>query len=348
MKSNDTYNEGFDLIKGTMALFVIAIHTLLLNPNTKIGILIIPLVRTAVPVFFLFSGYFFFRRMDKIPVTKKTSFLLKNLKRYLQLYLIWFIITLPVTIKVRGYFQHGLIQGLSTFINNFLFGSTFIASWYIMGLIIGIPLIYGLSKFLNKWVLFLITFFLNIYCVLLTNYGRTEIGNALWEWTKSIFSGYSPYLSFVVGLMWLVLGKLFADGDLKILVNHHTKYLAILSLGCLYVEAYITSRLQISLYTDCYIMLIPVCTLFFGWILTTHFHISRSKELRAFSTIAYCFHASFAVVLKYVLITVGVHILRFRQSVVIWLLTVIVSWILTLLILRLETVSSLKWLRLSH
>ncbi|WP_229050107.1 hypothetical protein [Lacticaseibacillus paracasei] len=45
-----------------MAIFVIAIHTLLLSSSTKIGLVLLPLVRTAVPIFFLFSGYFFLKK----------------------------------------------------------------------------------------------------------------------------------------------------------------------------------------------------------------------------------------------------------------------------------------------
>ncbi|WP_340137587.1 hypothetical protein [Lacticaseibacillus paracasei] len=45
-----------------MAIFVIAIHTLLLSSSTKIGLVLLPLVRTAVPILFLFSGYFFLKK----------------------------------------------------------------------------------------------------------------------------------------------------------------------------------------------------------------------------------------------------------------------------------------------
>ena len=100
MKNKNAYNEGFDLVKSIMALFVIAIHTLLLSSSTKIGLMLLPLVRTAVPVFFLFSGYFFFKKMDKIPATEQLPFLKRNIIRYLQLYGIWFVITFPVTVEV--------------------------------------------------------------------------------------------------------------------------------------------------------------------------------------------------------------------------------------------------------
>lgn len=348
MKNKNAYNEGFDLVKSIMALFVIAIHTLLLSSSTKIGLMLLPLVRTAVPVFFLFSGYFFFKKMDKIPATEQLPFLKRNIIRYLQLYVIWFVITFPVTVEVRKYFQHGLTQGILTIISNFFLGSTFIASWYIMGLIIGIPIIYLLSKFINKWLLCTITLALNVYCVLLTNYGQTVVGKLLWSWTQNHFFGYSPYLSFIVGLLWLMIGKLFADGDLKALVNKRSKYFVGLFLVLLYFEEYGTYKAASSLYTDCFFMLIPLCTFFFGWILSTHWSVPGSRHLRAFSTIAYCFHASFAVVLKYLLMTAGIPVQRFRESLLVWFVTVFVSWLLTLLILRLEKFPFFKWLRLSH
>ncbi|RNE44632.1 hypothetical protein FAM8407_02204 [Lacticaseibacillus paracasei] len=272
----------------------------------------------------------------------------KNISRYLQLYGIWFVITFPVTIELRKYFQHGLFSGILTIISNFFFGSTFVASWYIMGLIIGIPIIYLLSKFINKWVLFTITLALNAYCVLLTNYGQTGFGKLLWAWTENHFFGYSPFLSFIVGLLWLMIGKLFADGNLKVIANKRSKYFVVFFLPLLYIEEYVTFKTASSLYTDCFFMLIPLCTFFFGWIISTHWSIPGSRYLRAFSTIAYCFHASFALILKYLLMVAGMPVQRFRQSLLVWFVTVAMSWLLTLLILRLEKISFFSWLRLSY
>lgn len=50
-------DSRFDTLKVVMALFIVVLHTKLW-PSV-----FIPLVRIAVPVFFIMSGYFFFRKI---------------------------------------------------------------------------------------------------------------------------------------------------------------------------------------------------------------------------------------------------------------------------------------------
>ena len=56
------YNVGFDVVKAILALFIVGIHTILSISNSSylVNLLVTPVFRTAVPIFFLFSGYFFF------------------------------------------------------------------------------------------------------------------------------------------------------------------------------------------------------------------------------------------------------------------------------------------------
>lgn len=96
-----------DLTKLILAFMVVAIHTYLL------GEYIYPFVRLAVPTFFVFTGYFTFRKID-FETDKKIQ---KNifritLKRYIILYMVWFMILLPYTIDNRNYFAYGVENGI--------------------------------------------------------------------------------------------------------------------------------------------------------------------------------------------------------------------------------------------
>lgn len=349
MKEKSTYNEGFDLLKGLLAVMVVAIHTVMLTKIHLISFISIPLVRTAVPIFFLLSSYFFFKRINSLPSSQHLGLLKKSVVRYLQLYGIWFVVTAPATFKATDYFSDGLAIGIKQLIINFIFGSTFFASWYIMALILGIPIIYFLSRSLNNRILLLIGFVFNAFAVLLTNYGLSPIGQTLLNWLHSWPIGMSPSLNFMVGLVWIVLGKMFADGDLNRLINKKSMYWTAFFLVLLYGEEFLTQWAHIVYYNDDYFMLLPVCTFFFGWLLTTNVKVPGHRFFRAFSTIAYCFHGSFAQGVSYLLSDrLNIQITRFSQSLLMWAFVVSVCSILTIMILRLEKVKGFGWLRLSH
>lgn len=336
-------------MKALLALTVISIHTVLWTKNRYIGFIAIPITRLAVPIFFLFSGYFFFKRIRALSKADQPSLLKRSIIRYLQLYLFWFVVTFPVTYATMRYFANGFWFGLKRlFLDGFLFGSTFFASWYIMGVILGIPIVYFASRIMSNKVMLVIAWVINSFAVILTNYGLSPLGQAALNWLHSWPISISPSLSFMVGLLWIVIGKMFADGDLDKLINPRGIYWAMGAMLLLYGEELLVHRIHTMYYNDCYFMLLPVCMLFFGWLLTTHVNVPYAREMRAFSTIAYCFHGSLVLVIKYVLQVAGSPITRIYESLLLWAFVVVVSWILTLVILRLQHVRHLGWIRLSH
>lgn len=343
------HNEGFDLVKGLLAVMVVSIHTVFWTKIPAISFVTTPIVRTAVPIFFLFSGYFFFRGLNSRPQQDHLKTLKTAVLRYISLYIIWFIPTLPVTLHTTNYFAHGWQPGLRLFINNLLFGETFFASWYIMALILGVPIIFGLSRLMGNKMLLMITLALNYFAVILSNYGLTSLGRSLQSWVLTWPITITPALSFLVGLVWIVIGKMFADGDLDSLVRHRSLYWAVPAVVLLYGEKLLTHVFHTSAYNDAFFMLIPVCTLLFGWILSTQWTVPGYKTMRAFSTIAYCFHGSYAIVVRSLLWTIfGISITKVYQSVLLWLFVLLSSWVLTLFILRAEKLKGLHWLKYSH
>ena len=142
-----TYNS-IDVAKLVSAFFVAAIHA---NPFSGFSstIAISLFARMAVPFFFMVSAFFFFRAgCDE---EKLTAYL----KRLGRLYLIWFIVGLPVIIK-RSFLDHegGFGADLLVLIRNFFLGSTFRGSWFVMALMIAIPLVYAISKRLStRWAI---------------------------------------------------------------------------------------------------------------------------------------------------------------------------------------------------
>lgn len=231
---------------------------------------------------------------------------------------------------------------------NFFLGSTFIASWYIMALVIGMPLVYFASRLLNNWWLLLGAWLINVWCSLLSNWGLSPVGRTLWASLQASHIPIYPYMSFPIGLIWLVLGKMFADGDLNFLMKKTSLWLTAAATCVLYGEQYIVTTHHYILTNDSYIMLVPVAVSLFGFLLTTHLTLPHASWLRPFSTVTYCMHASLAMVIRFLLERHGLIIDRFLESLALWAVVVILSWLVTLLIIRLEKVQGLHWLRFSH
>lgn len=334
-----SYNAGFDLVKAFLALLIVLIHTAL-SANKNFEFIAAPIARLAVPIFFIFSGYFFFHKLEKVPQKDHLKTLLKSIRRDVQLYLFWFIVLLLPTIYYRSYFANGFWNGIKSILTGFVFSSTFIASWYIMALIIGIPIIYLLSKFLNTWFLLLIAWLINCIYVIITNYGASPIGINV---THFLHATDLPYISFPVGLLWLVIGKLFAEGKLNKLISKNILYFLILAFIPLYIEQWYITVHHFAVTNDSYFMLLPVSVLLFGYILTIQINSSFEKELRAFATITYCLHATFAEALQYVF-----NLSSFYQLIFLWFITVVFCVIATIVITRLEKVEYFHWLRFSH
>ena len=121
--------KGIDVMKVLMAFVVVSIHT---TDWPLLGVR-----ETAVPFFFLVSGYFLFRKMSwdrkaDLQAIREWTF------RILKLYLIWTAIYLPFT--VYGFLQDGLSlkQSLMLFTRNLFFvGENFMSwpLWYLLALI---------------------------------------------------------------------------------------------------------------------------------------------------------------------------------------------------------------------
>ena len=88
------YNS-IDLFKIFMAVFVVAIHT---QPFIEKKYYLYSLIiRSAVPFFFMCSGYLLYSKIE-VSNDDYRIVILNYVKKIAQLYLIWSIIYLPITI----------------------------------------------------------------------------------------------------------------------------------------------------------------------------------------------------------------------------------------------------------
>ena len=281
-----SYSGGkTDILKFILSLFIVAIHF------TEIP-LSSPVLRCAVPLFFMLSSFFFFKKFDNtILIEEKKKILINYISRNLKLYLFWFIVLLPYTVVYRGWFDDAFIPGLVTMLKSFVFSSTFPASWYIMASVIGTSIIALSDKFLSNRIILIISLLAYVFCVITSNYGNIIEDNAffyfLYEKYRNIFT--SPYNSFPVSLLWIYIGRyLSRKGEIS-LSTISLFIIICLCLILLYGEYFLIQCYHLAVTDDCYFMLAPTCyfiIILFGKVRS----FSVKPFLRKASTIIFCSH----------------------------------------------------------
>lgn len=281
-------NQAIDLMKLILSVFVVMIHA-----ELELGILT-PFLRTAVPLFFITSSYFFFRKIEACPAGReKMGVLAAFLKRNMILYGFWFVVLLPVTLYIRNWFSSGLISGIPGFLQSFLFNSTFRASWYIMALNLGMCVTLWLSKRLSCGTQLLITLPAYLVCCLFTNYyGLAERSDALvsaYNGYVSVFRSWSN--SYPASLFWLAMGRWFAQNKR----NCQTAKLyavAMVSGAVLLVEYWVVDYYGLSRGNDAYLALVGLCGAVFPLVKSASCSWGADCRFGHISTIIYASHAS--------------------------------------------------------
>ena len=245
--------------------------------------------RFAVPLFFITSGFLFFGRLRGASTKEQNKSLRKFLCRGLRLYISWMVLLLPFTIYYRQWFKMGVLKVVVSFATNLLFGSTFIASWYLMALLIGTMIIAVTSRKLSNTTLFALSFVIYLVCCAWSGYGNL-IG-------LPVVNGWPQiYNSFPVSLIWLTIGKIIAENKGRVC---SWKYTILIISAVLYIAEYVTCiRFDWANNTDSLITMIPVCSAIFMIIVDSSVNIgNQGRFLREISTVSYCLHASVGVVL---------------------------------------------------
>jgi len=143
--------QAIDAAKFIMAIFVVMIHT---NPlygydNHVIQTIYSCLLHSAVPFFFLCTGFFLVRIADTTgsdlhAVTRR------NLLKQVKMYLLWHLLYFPLTIHHFSMYQYSVIRSvLVTLRSIFLVGQNFNADilWYLLSSIYALVFVAVLLKF---------------------------------------------------------------------------------------------------------------------------------------------------------------------------------------------------------
>lgn len=334
--------DAVDIVKYIMSILIVATHTSLFNGH------ITPLVRLAVPVFFVFSGYFFFSKLEESDSKEGDLLTVKNtVKRNLQLYGFWFILLLPLTLYVRKYISLGFLKGGLQFLQDFFFASTFQSSWYIMALILGVLIVFLLSFRFSNPDLIGIGIIFYIPCLLSSNYNfiaeSTETFSSIYHGFVSVFS--LPCRNFFVSILYLAIGKMLAENPRHGKKNKDFAYFIV--FFALMVCEYFTLKLSgfnIS-GTDCYIMLPLTVFYFCRWVISLEVRCSFARTLRNISTLSYCCHMAVFMVVGKLFKIFGI---PDYQNLLLFAVTLILTQTASLVIIKLSQLKKLRILRYSY
>lgn len=330
-----------DLVKLILSFMVVAIHTKLFDP------FLYPWLRLAVPLFFMISSYLFFKKINGCEHTKERNKALKDFAlRNLKLYAFWFIVLFPVSGFIRGWFDMGGEDAIVNIIINFFIGSTFVASWFISALIIGVVIIF-IARNTNKTALLTVGIILYILLSLRSSYMFVFKSWTDMLQTVATLEAYtnSPINSFPAGIPWIIFGKLFADGYFsKIKIKPSAITLGI-SAVLLFTEWFLIKHFSGKYNKDFYIMLLPCCLAIFNILLQIKpISIRYARQMRKISVFVYASHGTLVPCLNYGFKYIGISV----PSVVTYILTLIICVGAALLVLVLEKYKYLNWLKYSH
>lgn len=311
--------RSIDITKFIMALFVVTIHSYIINDiqNEWLERVCTAIIFSAVPFFYVTSSYLLFRHIQynsSKEFINQSSFKSKFKKYWyhiMKMYILWF--TIYNIENIKNIFVHPH-ESLSNIIDRFFFwGCGHL--WYLWGLLLVLPIIYKLLIFIKPSVLIIIGFGLTCLFRLYSHYG--SIDNPTW-WQDPLVYMWKGHIFNVFGICYawayISVGAFMATTKKwKALSPKALWLILILSLGFCCID---TSATSIG-YQPVAFALVALCL---QWnIKSESFFLKHCRDI---STYIYLIH---------VLVISLSHKIN-DDNIVRWILSLIISFIIALLI----------------
>ena len=207
------YN-GLDLLKFVMALAVVAIHVKPFSTAPLLYRIACPILRAAVPTFFLITSFLFFCKYYSRESRDRGRILGGYCKRIGLLYIVWFVIDIGFIILRKNYFQSGGENKMGTLViqlvKDVFFASTYPGSWFLSASVMALVFVCLMSRYLGS----LVTFFL---CLLISLYIAfhsvlPELLQIPYNWYAATFRE-EVNLSFPFAMVWMSMGEIMAKSS---------------------------------------------------------------------------------------------------------------------------------------
>lgn len=196
--------HSLDIAKVIAALFVIMIHLSPFEHGFWNDFVVLTFARLAVPFYFITSAFLFFL---KIP---QRINVIKYVHRMLILYGFWFIVQFPIIYIEQIHDKENKLLACGQICWNFITNGTFGGSYFIMALIIAVPLVYFISKKYQPlaWIVGIICYLLCSLCESYYYMMPSGVQDIL-RYIQIPFKDIS--CSFMPAILYVLLGKWCAD-----------------------------------------------------------------------------------------------------------------------------------------
>lgn len=195
MLKEKEYYPGLDLLKFILAILIVSGHCRLFEEFPTIYQWWGHIDAVAVPLFFAISSFLFFRKVYSMPLEEDTNRVLyKSIKRLAILFVIWYVLMLPMT-----YFKFFSVATLKETIFAIFFSCCFNGYWFIKALLINTVIVFYFRRKNSLVICTIIAAALYFYCSF----------NYIFHYNSYIVS-LRPYYSFFYHLLPFCLGAWLA------------------------------------------------------------------------------------------------------------------------------------------
>lgn len=320
--------SGLDVMKFIMAFLIVDIHVqgYLITPPILQNYVIKPIEGFAVPTFFVISAFLFFRKARY--AENQFRLVVHFLKRLCILYLFWCIVWSPIIYIQKDYF-HPTTAWIPVYImRDFFFGNMFDASWFLGALLVGVPMVWGLSRVFKKDVL--------VMAIPVLVYLYLQFVNDLpeaWAEPYRLYESFKdPHLAFPSGLLWIAIGYVMANKSMVVWMDNFKNSMAWIATLVFFVLTFFVPIIP---------WILCVTSIFvaaYTWQLPEHPLLYR--RFRTYSILFYVIHDCFKKIPK--------QLFGWENGPVLFVVTLAFCFLVSEVILRMKEVKGFGWLRYAY
>ncbi len=355
----DTYIQktknfnSFDLSKFVASILVVMIHIAPFgsqqtqNVYSQMNFLLKNgICRIAVPLFFIFSGFFLYRK------TPLDRFSLEPTKKYflhiLKLYLLWTLIYFPLAMIGILNNPNGILFGFIMYVRNSIFSGSFSQLWYLNGLLFAVFLISFLLY--KKWspkkilitssVFYIMGLFGDAYHGLISPLFDTKYIGTLLNLYFTVFGTTRNGLFF--GFFFVSMGMVFSNKDF-LFSQKKSLLLFMVSIIILYLEVFLLTKFNIAKDYNILLSTVPAAIFCFLFLKSTNLKDNKIyKYLRLTSSMTFYGHQWISFLVMKISLSLGYDLIGSPAQFIITLVSTI---ILGFAIIKLSERRKFVWLK---
>ena len=291
-----------------MSVAILMLHTRILGSLTDF---IYPLLRMAVPLFFMISAFLFFRKLEKRGSELRLGEAVDRLRHFAtrsaKLYFFWLAILIVPTAILRGWYAMPWWEAVAELAFRVVFGSTFVASWYLSASVVALAILVALRYGAGMRCRSVLAVGTLGYALALAFQPYAWLfGDGFMIFSSELASLWAPYNSFPVALFWMGIGMTVASERSRIEAVSSGSFAAIAVAGMVlvYVERMVVCSVDPGLVSaDVWLFLPMTCVPCFILLLRSRIRVAHGLaiDFRRASTIIYCLHGTVATCARAVL-----------------------------------------------